>query len=114
MMDGDRSTDARLAATFAVGQIDAPQSHVLAAAVSVPETSRQAAEYVIEIGAQAVAGVQAALGVTTDSRARADLVHLLGYVGTRDTVAVLEPLRQDKDERVSRAAADAIARIGRS
>ena len=113
MMASDRAPSARLAATFAVGMIGETQSHVLAAALAVPDEAPQAAAYVIEIGAPAIPGVQSAMGVAADPRLRADLVHLLGYIGTRDTVALLQPLRQDKDERVSRAAADAIARLSR-
>ena len=53
------------------------------------------------------------LEVAKDDRHRADLVHLIGFVGTRDEISWLETFLADRDERVRRAAADAIARLKR-
>jgi HEAT repeat protein len=110
MMTSDPAPSARLAATFAVGVMDEPQAHVIAGALAT-DLGAQARDYLLELGAPAAPGVQAALGVATDSRYRADLIHVLGLLGTRDTIAVIEPFLKDKDERVSRAAANAIARL---
>ena len=113
MMKADASESARLAATFAVDLLGEPQSHVIAGALASADTGAQAAEYLLEIGVPAVSGVQSALGVATDPRYRADLLHVLGFVGRRETVSIVDPFLKDKDELVSRAAANAIARITR-
>jgi HEAT repeat protein len=111
LMASDKAPSVQLAATFAVGVIDEPQAHVIASALGSPDVGAQARDYLLELGAAALPGVQAALGVATDPRHRADLVHVLGLVGTRDSVSIIEPFLKDKDERVSRAAANAIARL---
>jgi len=113
MMASDKSESARIAAAFAVGLMDEPQAHVLAGALGSADTGAQARDYLLELGPAALPGVQAALGVAKEPRYRADVIHLLGFVGNRDTVAVIEPFTKDKDERVSRAAANAIARLTR-
>jgi HEAT repeat protein len=109
----DPAADVRLAATFAIGLIDQPQSHLIAAALGSTDTAVQASEYLIELGATAVPGVQAALGVAKDATARANLLHVLGFIAKPADVSSIEPLTREKDERVSRAATDAIARIRR-
>jgi hypothetical protein len=73
----------------------------------------QARDYLLEIGRPALAGVRATLDVAKDSRHRADLVHLIGFIGTRDEIGWVESFLGDRDERVRRAAADAIARLKR-
>ena len=113
MMKSDPDTGARLAATFGVGLIGEPQSHLIAGALGSADTGAQARDYLLELGAAAVPGVQAALTVASDARYRADLVHVLGFIGGRDTEAAIEPYLKDKDERVSRAAANAMARVAR-
>jgi hypothetical protein len=55
--------------------------------------------------------VHAALGVAADTRGRANLLHVLGFIGTAETRAIIEPYRQDADERVRRAAENAITRL---
>ena len=112
LASADPSASVRLAAQFAVGAIDQPQTHLLAAGLASPETRAQATDYLLEVGAAAVPGVQAALGVAADPRFRADLVHLLGFIGNRDTIPLIQPYLKDPDQDVSRAAADAVARIG--
>jgi HEAT repeat protein len=114
MMAADPSVPGRLAAAFAVGGFGESQSHVIAAALASPDTAPQARDYLIELGPAAIPGVESALGVATDGRFRADLVHVLGFTGTRDTVRLVEPFLKDKDGRVSRAAANAINRLTRS
>ncbi len=112
-MTGEPDQRARLAATFAVGQMGEPQAHLLAGALASSDLGAQARDYLLEIGAPAVSGIRAALDVAADARYRADLIHLLGFIGTRETVSLIEPFRQDKSDDVKRAAADAIARLNR-
>lgn len=113
LMTSDRDESVRLAATFAVGLLDEPQSHVLAGAIASTQTGAQARDYLLELGAAAVPGVQSALTVAADPRYRADLIHLLGLIGTSETSPTIEPFVKDKDERVSRAAQNAMARLAR-
>jgi HEAT repeat protein len=108
---GDPSAAVRLAAAFAVGVMDEPQSHVLAGALASPDTSAQAGEYLLELGASAIPGVESALGVASDPGYRADLLHVLGFIGTRETAGLIEPYTKDPNERVTRAAANAIMRV---
>jgi HEAT repeat protein len=113
MMKSDPDASARLAAAFAVGLIGEPQSHVIAGAVGSTDTGAQARDYLLELGTTAVPGVQAALGVARDARYRSDLLHVLGFIGDRQAAATIDPYLKDKDERVSRAAMNAVARLSR-
>jgi len=110
----DPSPAVRLAGSFAVGLLDQSQAHVIAGGLSSAETAPQAAGYLIELGRAAVPGIQAALGVAKETAYRANLLHVLGFAGTASDIGVAEPLTKDKDERVRRAAADAIARMRRA
>jgi HEAT repeat protein len=109
----DRADDVRLAAAFAVDRLGEPQTHVLAAHLILRDVGPQARDYLLEIGRPSLAGIRATLEVAKDDRHRADLVHLIGFVGTRDEISWLETFLADRDERVRRAAADAIARLKR-
>jgi HEAT repeat protein len=112
-MTAETNGSARLAATFAVGQMAESQAHVLAGALAATDLRVQAGDYLLEIGAPAIPGVRAAIDASTDTRFRADLLHLLGFIGTRETIALVEPFREDKNEGVKRAALNAIARLNR-
>jgi HEAT repeat protein len=111
LLTSDPSPMVRLAAAFAVDGLGDPQTHVVAAALASPATSAQARDYLLEAGASAIPGVTSAIGVARDPGDCADLLHVLGFIGTRETTALIEPYLKDPDERVKRAAADAIARI---
>jgi HEAT repeat protein len=113
IITSDPAAPVRLAARFAVGQFGEPQSHLIAASLASTETGAQARDYLLEIGSPAGPGVESALGVATDVRHRADLLHVLGFVGNRDAVGIIEPYLKDRDDRVARAAANAIARLSR-
>jgi HEAT repeat protein len=109
----DRAPAVRLAAAFAVDRLGDSQTHVLAAHMILENEGAQARDYLLEIGRPALAGVRAALDAATDSRHRRDLVHLVGFIGAREEMSWLETLLQDRDERVRRAAGDAIERLKR-
>jgi HEAT repeat protein len=112
-MSAEPDASAKLAAAFAVGQMGETQAHVLAGALAASDLGLQASQYLMEIGAPAIPGVRAALEVANDARFRADLIHVLGFIGTRETIAIVEPFREDKNEGVKRAALNAIARLNR-
>lgn len=113
LLQNDRSAAVRTAAAFALHLMGQQQSHVIAPMLVVREVNAQARDYLFEIGWPAVPGVISTLRVATDGRHRADLVQLVGYLGTRDDIPVIEPLAGDPDERVRRAVASAIARLQR-
>lgn len=107
----DSSGEVRLAAVFAAHELGTEQSHVLASALGERTRAEQARDYLLELGPAATPGIRSALGVVTDSRHRVDLVHALGFVGTAEDIAVLEPLLSTGDERLARATGHAINRI---
>jgi HEAT repeat protein len=109
----DRSGDVRLAAAFALQKLGESQSHLIAAQLGSRGEGAQARDYLLELGAPALPGVYAALEVATDARHRADLVHVIGYLGGAADVARLEPLTRDRDDRVRRAVANTTARLQR-
>jgi HEAT repeat protein len=109
----DRAEEVRLAAAFAVDRLGDSQAHVLAAHMILKDVAVQSCAYLLEIGRPALSGVRATLDVAKDHRHRADLVHLIGFIGTRDEIGWVETFLSDRDERVRRAAADAIARLKR-
>jgi HEAT repeat protein len=109
----DSSAQVKLAAAFALHQLGEPQSHLIAAMLVSRDAAEQARDYLFEIGAPALPGVLETLKVATDSRHRADLVQLIGFLGNAETVPVLQPLLKDRDQRVVRAVSNAIARLTR-
>jgi HEAT repeat protein len=114
MMTSEPNAAARLAAMFAVcvlGQSQAAQSMV--AALASPETFAQARDYLLELGPAAAPAVQAELQATKDSHARADLIHILGFIGGQSGQGIVDAYTRDKDERVNRAATNALARLAR-
>jgi HEAT repeat protein len=111
LRQSDRSAEVRLAAAFAVHRLGEVQSHVIASQVTDRDVGIQAREYLLELGTGAVPGVRSALEAATGARLRADLAHALGFIGTAEEVSLLEPLLTDRDERITRAAANAITRI---
>jgi HEAT repeat protein len=109
----DGSASVRLAATFALGRLGDPDVPALAKGLTAADTYGQAVDYLLELGPAAVTGVETTLGTTRDNAFKADLIHVLGFIGTRDAVPVIEPLLRDRNERVAHAATDAVARLSR-
>jgi HEAT repeat protein len=107
----DRAPAVRLAAAFALNATGRVETHTIASMLALSDVAAQARDYLLEIGRPAVAGIQSALKVATDGRHRADLVQLVGYIGGAEDIGLLEPLAAEKDERVRRAVAHAIARL---
>jgi HEAT repeat protein len=111
MITTDPAAAVRLAAAFAVDRLGEPQSHILAAAMASTATSAQARDYLLELGETAVPGIRSALAAAADPDDRADLLHVLGFIGGRDAAAIIQSYTTDANERVQRAAADAIRRL---
>ena len=79
-----------------------------------PAQAGQARDYLFEIGREAVPGVHQALKTSVESRHRADLVQMIGYLGGAEDLSMIQPLLADVDERVQRAAGAAVVRLKRS
>jgi HEAT repeat protein len=107
------SAPVRLAATFAMACLEEPDVPTLATGLGSADTYGQAVDYLLELGPAAVPGVETTIGATRDNGLRADLIHVLGFVGRRDAVPVIEPFLKDHNDRVAHAAIDAIARLSR-
>lgn len=109
----DTQPAVKLAAMYALQQLGEVHTHDIAAMLILRDEATQAREYLFEIGHDSVAGAEAVLKVATDSRHRADLIQLIGYVGTAADASIIEPFAKDKDERVARATSHALARLRR-
>jgi HEAT repeat protein len=109
----DPTPAVRLAALDALQRLGQTQTHLIASAIADGDLAPQAVDYLLDIGPPAMPGVVEALKVATDTRHRATLVQLVGYIGTMADRALLEPLLTDREERVRRAATVAIERIQR-
>jgi HEAT repeat protein len=112
LSQSDSSAAVRLAAQFALQLLGQTQTHTIAAA-AVGDQTTQAHEYLFELGAPAVPGIQAALEVATDERQVAGLAQMVGYLGKRGDVVIVEPLLTSRGERVRWAATAAIERLQR-
>lgn len=110
----EKSDVGRLAAAFALQILGDTQTHTIASMLVLREVNEQARDYLFEIGPPAVPGILEALKVATDPRHRADLLQLIGYLGTSAETSVVERSVADKDERVRRAAAVAMQRLRRA
>lgn len=113
LLKTDPSNEVRLAAAYALQRLGQVQTHVIAAMLVLKDEGAQARDYLLELGPDAVPGIQSALKVASDSRHRADLVQLWGRLGAPSDIAAIEPLLSDRDERVVRAATNAIQRLKR-
>jgi HEAT repeat protein len=109
----DSSASVRLAATFAIGCFGDTDVPTIARGLASTDTYGQAVDYLLELGPAAVAGIETTIGAARDTGLRADLIHVLGFVGRRDAVPVIEPFLKDHNDRVAHAAVDAVARLSR-
>lgn len=111
LAQSDPFSDVRLAGLFALDRLGEPQLAGITVSIGQPVVGAQARDYLLETGPLAAPAVSAAVGKATDPGARAELVHLLGYIGGAADARVLEPFVKDADARVARAATNALARI---
>ena len=109
----DRAPAVRLAASFARHRLGRAQTYEIAMMLADPALAAQAREYLFEIGRDAAPGVQQALKAGAESRHRADLVQLIGYLGGPEDIPMVQALLAGADERVQRAANAAVTRLRR-
>lgn len=113
LFKADRSDTVRLAAAYALQRLGQTQSHVMASMLFLEPLREQARQYLVELGSGALPGVKSALTAATNARHRADLLQLVGYLGGRDDIPVLEKFLVDRDQRIVRAATAAALRLRR-
>jgi HEAT repeat protein len=113
ILKSDRAATVRAAAAFALSRAGRTESHTLGWMLADDNVAAQARDYLLELGASAAPGLHAALKAATDGRHRADLVLMIGHIGTPDDVALLQSLASDRDERVRTAVGHAIQRLRR-
>jgi HEAT repeat protein len=109
----DPSGDVRLAGLFAMNALGEPQISGIALVVGRQGLGPQALDYLLEIGAAAAPAVAAEMTTASDPATRAELAHLMGFIGGASDIAALDQMTRDADQRVARAAADALARVRR-
>jgi HEAT repeat protein len=107
----DRSNQVRLAAHFALHLLGDVQTHMLASAMVMNDLGDDARDYLLELGRPAIPGVESALKVARDPQHRADLIQLIGFVGTGEDAEIVRPFLKDRHERVVRAADNTILRL---
>jgi HEAT repeat protein len=110
----EASGPVRLAAMYALQRLGQTQTHLIASAIADEALAMQAADYLIEIGQPAMPGVVEALKVAVTPAHKTALAQLVGLIGTPADRSHVEPLLQDRDARVRRAATVAIERIQRA
>ena len=109
----DPANEVRLAGLFALNALGEPQAAGMALVMGPSGLGLQARDYLLEIGSAAAPAVAAAMTTASDPRARAELTHLIGFIGSAQDAAALEVMTRDADPRAARAAADALARLRR-
>ena len=111
-LDKEREASVTLAGAFALVLLGRGPTDQVADALSRPRLHDQAKRYLVEI-APGRTGAFAHQLLDSDPQMRIDTIDALGLAGDPAAVAVLEPLVQDRDPQVVRAAERALARLGR-
>lgn len=114
MLEGVAVTDSsemvRAAAAFALQKLGQNYVSRLVQALDSGDLAPQIAAYFLELGEPAVASLTAHLK-DPDAAIRGNVASIVGAIGTRASIAAIEPLLQDRNEDVRRAAERAIQRI---
>jgi HEAT repeat protein len=103
----------RVAAMYALQLLGQTQTHLIASALADDAVAAQAAEYLLALGPTALPGIAEAIKVAHAPGHRTRLAQLVGRLGAPADRGLVEPLVQDRDARVRRAATVAIERLQR-
>ena len=112
VLDKEREAGVTLAGAFALVLLDNGSTDQVADALGRPRLREQAKRYVTEI-APGRTGSFAHQLLDTDEQIRLDMVDALGQAGDPAAIAVIQPLTEDRDPQVARAAERAMARLKR-
>ena len=108
--DRDRGDAVILAAAFATAVLEDGSIERIVDAVTKPRLRDRARGYIAEIASRRASSLGRHL-VDPDDRIRLELVEALGLCGDRAALPLVEPLLQDRDLQVARAAERASARL---
>ena len=109
-LQGERNDSVLLAGRFASVLLENLPIDTLTEALTQPRQRDQARQYLVEIapGRSAAFNRQAQ---DPDARLRADVADILGLGGDEAALAIVEPMVNDRDPQVARAAGRAVARL---
>lgn len=109
-VDKEREPSVSLAGAFALIVLGNVPTDQVADSLSRPKLREQAKRYLIELApGRTTAFVHQLLD--SETQVRLDMVDVLGLAGDPAAIAVLEPLVQDREPQVARAAERAVARL---
>jgi HEAT repeat protein len=111
-VDKERDPGVTLAGTFALVRLGNTPTDQVADSLSRPRLRDQAKRYLIEIAPGHVSAFSRQL-LDSDPQIRTDVVDALGLADDPAALAVLEPVLNDRDPQVARAAERAVARLKR-
>jgi HEAT repeat protein len=112
LIDKEREQSVTLAGAFALVMLGNGATDRVADWLERPKQREQAKRYLIEIAPGRTSSFAHQL-LDGDPQIRLDMVDALGLAGDPAAIAVVEPLTQDKDPQVARAAERAVARLKR-
>ena len=109
-LEGERNDGVLLAGRFALIALENLPIDPLTEALAQPRQRDQARQYLVEIapGRSAAFNRQAQ---DPDARLRTDVADILGLGGDEAALAIVEPMTNDRDPQVERAAERAVARL---
>jgi HEAT repeat protein len=111
--DADRSDPVMLADAFAAAVLENGSVERIVDAVTKPRFRDRARQYLADIAVRRPPSVFGRYLMDPDERIRVEIVDALGRGGDPAALPLIEPLQQDRDPQVARAAARAVARVRR-
>jgi HEAT repeat protein len=111
-LGGERDDAVSLAEAFATVMLSNGQVDRITEALTKPKLRNQAKQYLIEIAPGRTSLLSRQLQ-DPEPRIRLDVVDALGLAGDLAALAMIEPLKNDRDPQVARAAEGALARLQR-
>jgi HEAT repeat protein len=109
-LDADRSDAVTLAGVYASALLAKAPIDRIADAMTRPKLRDQARQYLIELAPGRTSGLTSHLR-DPDARLRLDVVDVLSLSGDPAALPMVEPLVNDRDPQVARAAVRAVARL---
>jgi HEAT repeat protein len=109
-LGSERDDAVSLAVGFATVMLSDGQVDRITEALTRPKLRNQAKQYLIEIAPGRTSSLSRQLQ-DPDPRIRLDVVDALGLAGDVAALAMIEPLKNDRDPQVARAAEGALARL---
>ena len=110
LVDKERDQRAALAGAFALVLLGNASTDRVADSLGKPKMRDQAKEYLVELAPGRSAMFTHQL-MDTDPQIRLEMVDVLGLAGDPAAIAIVEPLTEDRDPQVARAAERALARL---